>query len=46
MLAGTLLYRIMIIFADCATFVYEENFYHVVIIAAWVVLNLQNMIPM
>ncbi len=34
MLAGTLLYRIMLIFADCAIFVYKENSCHVVIVAA------------
>ena len=46
MLAGILLYRIMVIFADCAMFAYKENIYHVVIVAAWVVSFLQNMIPM
>ena len=34
MLAGILLYRIIVIFAGCAMFVYQGNFYHVVIVAA------------
>ena len=46
MLTGILLYRIMVIFADCAMFVYKENSCHVVIVAAWVVSLLRNMIPM
>ena len=46
MLAEIMLHRSMVIFADCAMFLYEENIYHVVIVAAWVVSFLQNMILM
>ena len=45
MLAGILPYRITVIVADCVMTVYEENTYHVVIVAAWAVSLLQNMIP-
>ena len=46
MLAGILPYRITVIVADCVMTVYEEKTYHVVIVAAWVVSFMQNMIPM
>ena len=45
MLAGILPYRITVIVADCVMTVYEDNTYHVVIVAAWAVSFLQNMIP-
>ena len=45
MLAGVLPYRIMVIVADCVMAMYEDNTYHVVIVAAWAVSFLQNMIP-
>jgi hypothetical protein len=45
MLAGVLPYRIMVIVADCVMTMYEDNTYHVVIVAAWAVSFLQNMIP-
>ena len=45
MLAGILRYRITFIVADCVMTGYEEKTYHVVIVAAWAVSFLQNMIP-